>query len=245
MYKYLIFIPVYNEENSLKDIISELESYYDIADILVIDDGSNDQTQQLMHQMPDINKIYHRNNKGYGATLLEGFRYAIDHQYHYVITIDSDKQHQPSEIENFLEVNEKERFDIISGSRYLVTSESHDTKAPEDRRKVNRRITHQINQITGYQLTDAFCGFKLYRVDALKKLNITEPGYGMPLQLWIQAWKNGLTVKEIPVELIYFERDVRVGTSLKNVWRRYRYYLEIIKKELEIYENISSRSASG
>jgi dolichol-phosphate mannosyltransferase len=245
MYKYLIFIPVYNEENSLKDIISELESYYDIADILVIDDGSNDQTQQLMHQMPDINKIYHRNNKGYGATLLEGFRYAIDHQYHYVITIDSDKQHQPSEIENFLEVNEKERFDIISGSRYLVTSESHDKKAPEDRRKVNRRITHQINQITGYQLTDTFCGFKLYRVDALKKLNITEPGYGMPLQLWIQAWKNGLTVKEIPVELIYFERDVRVGTSLKNVWRRYRYYLEIIKKELEIYENISSRSASG
>ncbi len=242
--KYLILLPVYNEQDSLEEIIHQLEKYRDVSDILVIDDGSEDRTPGLLSKMKEIEVIRHESNYGYGAALIEGFQYAIEKEYEYVITIDSDKQHQPDEIEKFMRMNEKTHFDIISGSRYLFTSEEHFKKAPDDRRKVNMRITREINNITGYELTDSFCGFKLYKVEALKRLNLTEQGYGMPLQLWLQACWNELAVKEIPVELIYFDRNKGVSNSFVNVCERYKYYLKIIEKELNNHEDISTRSAS-
>jgi dolichol-phosphate mannosyltransferase len=244
MKKYLIFIPVYNEEKNVREVLSLLKKYSNILDILVIDDGSTDNTSKILNTIKDINQIRHEQNKGYGSTLIEGFNHAIDNNYHYVITMDSDKQHQPKEVEKFIKVNEKTDFDILSGSRYLITHKDSNLKAPEERRKVNQRVTKKINNLTGYRLTDAFCGFKLYKTSALKKLNPEESGYGMPLQLWMQAWKNKLTVKEIPVELIYLDRNKGTVNAYKNLFRRYRYYLEIINKEKIYYENISSRSAS-
>jgi dolichol-phosphate mannosyltransferase len=97
---------------------------------------------------------------------------------------------------------------------------------------VNREITRRINEITGYDLTDSFCGFKAYRVDAVKKLELTEPNYGMPLQLWMQAWKHGLTVKEIPIGLIYFDHSRQFPGDLKRREARLRYYHDVIEREL-------------
>ena len=97
---------------------------------------------------------------------------------------------------------------------------------------VNEEIAKTINEITGYGLTDSFCGFKAYKVDALKKLNLTETSYGMPLQLWIQAWKNGLTVKEIPIALIYFDRTREFPGSLRKKEARLNYYRDVIDREL-------------
>ena len=244
MRNYLIFIPVYNEGKSALDVISGLRKYKDVADILVIDDGSEDETPKLMNQQKDIYYLRNEQNNGYGAALIKGFNYSIEKGYQSVITIDSDKQHQPDEIEKFLREDKRSDYDIISGSRYLDTPVDKFADAPEDRRKVNGRITKKINSITGFQLTDAFCGFKLYKVDSLKGLDLTETGYSMPLQFWLQAWKNNLRVTEVPVELIYIDRNVGVETARKNVWRRYRYYLETMEKELENYENISISSAS-
>ena len=59
--------------------------------------------------------------------------------------------------------------------------------APQDRRRINLQITQELNERFGLHLTDAFCGFKAYRTGALERLRITETGWGMPLQLWVQA----------------------------------------------------------
>src|SRR6056297_711935 len=244
MNKYLIFIPVFNEEKNVREVLSFLQKYRNISDILVIDDGSVDNTSQILDTIQGITQIKHKRNKGYGFTLIEGFNYAIEHNYPYVITMDSDKQHQPKEVEKFIKMNENRDFDILSGSRYLPVSKNDYSRVPAQRKKVNQRITKKINYLTGYGLTDAFCGFKLYKTRSLKKLNLDEPGYGMPLQLWLQAWKNNLTVKEIPVELIYLDKNKGTVNAYKNIFRRYRYYLEIINKGKMYYENISSRSAS-
>jgi len=95
--------------------------------------------------------------------------------------MDCDGQHEPSRIPVLLEAIHD--ADIVSGSRYLRDFRQ-DALAPEDRRNINRLITTELNARFGLQLTDAFCGFKAYRREALAKLHITETGWGMPLQLW-------------------------------------------------------------
>jgi len=240
---YLVFIPVYNEKDTIGEIVDQIRQLpYDL-DILVIDDGSSDGTREILNRRNDIRVILHHENLGYGQTLIDGFRRASEQGFDYVITIDSDKQHQPREIPLFIEKAEQGRWDIISGSRYLGASGEDYLEAPEDRVKVNQRITRKINQLTGYQLTDSFCGFKLYRVKALEKFQLDETDYGMPLQLWLQAWKNNLKVTEVPVKLIYFDHRVSRASPLRS-FRRYRYYLQIIEKEIQKYETTDISSTS-
>ena len=244
MEEFLVFIPVFNEEGSIRTIISEIRNTTHKVDILIIDDGSTDDTPHILDKTENIQIIRHTTNKGYGKTLIDGFNYASEMDYKYLITIDSDKQHQPMEINKFIRAVEQYDSDIISGSRYLNISRKELKKAPEDRIRVNRKVTNIINNLTGFQLTDSFCGFKLYKVEALGKLKLNEMGYGLPLQLWIQAWKKGLTVTEIPVELIYFDHTHQQTSSWKNMFRRYRYYLQIIQKEMEDYEYNDHSSTS-
>jgi dolichol-phosphate mannosyltransferase len=73
-------------------------------------------------------------------------------------------------------------------------------------------------------LTDAFCGFKCYRVGALRKLNIHEPGYAMPLEVWVQAAAAGLTIVELPVPLIYLDEKRSFGGVLDDGQTRLEYY---------------------
>lgn len=244
MSDFLVFIPVYNEENSIRGVVNEIWHTTNNVDILIIDDGSTDNTPHIVQQTEDIYTIRHPQNEGYGKTLIDGFNYADEKGYQYVITIDSDKQHQPGEINKFIRAVDQYGSDIITGSRYLNISHEEIKKAPEDRIRINRKITEMINQMTGFQLTDSFCGFKLYRVETLRKLRLTETGYGLPLQLWIQAWKKGLSVTEIPVQLIYFDHTPEQTSSWSNMFRRYKYYLQIIQKEKEEYEYNDNSSTS-
>jgi dolichol-phosphate mannosyltransferase len=84
----------------------------------------------------------------------------------------------------------------------------------------------------GLKLTDAFCGFKAYWVPALSKLDITEPGYAMPLELWVQAAHRNLRVVELPVPLIYLEEARSFGGSLDNAETRLEYYRQVVDRSV-------------
>ena len=229
MKEFLAIIPVYNEEESIYEIIQKIKHVKKDIDILVVNDGSTDNTGEKIKQIPGISVITHTENKGYGRALAEGFKYAIDHDYTYAITIDCDKQHDPSDISKFLEQKDK-NYDIISGSRYKDIPPEQKKKIPKDRLRINTRITQKLNTICNFELTDAFCGLKMYRVEALKSLRLTEDGYAMPLQLLMQARQNNLTLKEIPVKCIYFDNtDNAENTS--GAFKRYMNYLRIIQNE--------------
>src|SRR5690606_10624148 len=124
-----------------------------------------------------------------------------------------------------------EHVDVVSGSRYLQIFDG-DSLPPADRRRINVEVTQQLNDRLGLNLTDAFCGFKAYRTAALEKLDITDPGYAMPLQLWVQAAARGLKIVEFPVPLIYLDEERSFGGSLDDANRRRAYYQEVIDREL-------------
>ncbi len=226
---WLVGVPVYNEAPYVERVLEGVRRYP--GDLLVVDDGSTDETGEILARMDDVTVHTHEKNEGYGRSLVEIFEYAMNGGYNWVITLDADEQHEPATIADFQAVAAEERVDIISGSRYVVHS-LHEGAAPNDRRWINCQITELLRDLTGYELTDAFCGFKAYRVEGLRKLSLSEPGYSLPLQVWIQAARAGLSVREVPIKLIYKDPNRRFGGALDDADRRLRYYLDTLGEEI-------------
>jgi dolichol-phosphate mannosyltransferase len=228
--KLLTAIPVYNEQRHLQGVLREVQRYS--PEILVVNDGSTDRTAKLLarflREQPARGKIHvisHEQNRGYGAALSSAFAFALDHGVDVLVTMDCDGQHEPARIPVLLEAIHD--ADIVSGSRYLRDFRQ-DTLPPQDRQQINRQITEEINTRFGLQLTDAFCGFKAYRREALAKLHITETGWGMPLQLWVQAAQAGLRIKEVAVPRLYLDPHRAFGGVLDDAQERLAYYRRVI-----------------
>jgi dolichol-phosphate mannosyltransferase len=226
-FRFLTALPVYNEAAHVDAVLDEVVRYAD--DVLVVDDGSTDGTAARLAARSDVYYVRHEVNRGYGAALQTAFEYAIRFRYDVLVTIDCDGQHEPQRIEQLVAACSD--ADIVSGSRYLGTSDAK-SRAPAQRRQINELITRELNERLGLALTDAFCGFKAYRVDALARLAITEPGYAMPLELWVQAVDRGLRIVEVPVPLIYLEEKRSFGGSLDDGRKRLDYYHEVLDRAL-------------
>lgn len=234
--RYLLAIPVFNEDRYVSRVVEEAQRY--VPDILVVDDGSGDATRWILQDIPDISVVRHERNLGYGASLRHAFEYAIRLGYDWVITMDCDEQHEPSFIAKFIAASESGEVDVVSGSRYLRAFDGN-SEPPSDRRGINQQVTRLLNRRLGLALTDAFCGFKSYRVSELRRLRITVPGYEMPLQLWVQAARAGLRIIELPVRRIYNDATRSFGGGLDDPTTRYARYLEVLDAELAATEPAS------
>jgi dolichol-phosphate mannosyltransferase len=224
---WLAALPVYNEANTVNEVLGQVFEYAD--NVLAVDDGSSDGTAERLKEWPQLRVMHHAQNRGYGAALVSAFNYAIEHEFEYLVTLDCDGQHQPKRIPRFIAACQN--ADIVSGSRYLKKYPG-DSQPPAQRLFINRQITRQINQRLGLCLTDAFCGFKAYRVSALKSLNITDFGYAMPLEVWVQAAMLGMRIIEVPVPLLYLDLTRSFGGALDEAETRMRYYNECLERSI-------------
>jgi glycosyltransferase involved in cell wall biosynthesis len=227
--RWLTALPVFNELDHVAGVLEEALRYS--HEVLVVDDGSTDGTSELLAARRDIHRIVHPRNRGYGSALRSAFDFSIREGYDVLVTIDCDGQHEPQRIPCF--VRACENADIVSGSRYL-SAWSGGIRPPEDRRRVNRLITQELNRRLGFTLTDAFCGFKAYRVPALAKIELTETGYAMPLELWVRAAELGLKIVELPVPLIYLDERRSFGGALDDAHTRLTVYREVLDRALAV-----------
>lgn len=223
-------MPVYDEQDTVGCVLDAVRAHFD-GTIIVVDDGSVDDTPDILRSRSDIVVLTHAENRGYGQSLIDGFAYARAHGVERLVTMDCDGQHEPSHVLPFLEQLRTSGVDLVSGSRYLPDSRVIGT-APPARREVNGRVTALINAATGFRLTDAFCGLKAYRVAAVSGLGLREPGYAMPMELWAKAHRARWRVVERAVERIYFDHDRSFGADLDDHERRFAYYVRVWEESL-------------
>lgn len=237
--KTLIAVPVFNEARYVARVLAEIRKY--ASHVLVVDDGSTDATPAILRDLAhqgNITLLTHPENRGYGQSLIDAFKYAADKHFDWVITMDCDEQHEPSRIPAFLDAcrqhhsihtenGKTSRIDIISGSRYLQSHSDAD-QPPADRRSINHMITELLNSTLDLHLTDAFCGFKAHRVAAMQQLQLDIPGYAFPMQFWVQAVAHHLGIMEIPVRLIYKDATRHFGGTLDDPTARLQHYLETL-----------------
>jgi len=219
----MLAIPVYNERETLNAVLDQVAKY-PVA-VVALDDGSTDGSREILGQRRDVCAISHRQNCGYGCTLQRAFHFALGCGFEWVITMDCDLQHEPAHIPDFLAAIRENDADIISGSRYLLPAD--EAQVPPERRTINTQVTRMINQVLSLDLTDAFCGFKAYRMAAIQTLRLSESGYAFPLEFWVQAAAHRLRIREIPVELIYVDPNRSFGLQLDDAAHRLAHYKQV------------------
>ncbi|MCB1142412.1 MAG: glycosyltransferase family 2 protein [Leptospiraceae bacterium] len=228
--KFLVVVPIFNEEDKIQSVVEETINHSDsFADLLLVNDGSTDNSSFLLEKMkskyPNIHLIQKPKNEGYGASLISGMKFSKDMGYEFFITMDCDEQHQPEDLVRFR--NEDTSYDLVSGSRYLPESGIQGISAPPERVEINRRITTLLSKRYDWKITDSFCGYKRYRTRAFPAENFLETGYAAPMELWSYVKMKNLSWKEIPVDRIYITDSRSFGEDLDKKRKRYHYYLKI------------------
>ncbi len=217
-----VIVPVYNEVQYVTPILDLLRQFWH-GEVIVVDDGSTDGSSESLADRDDILIVTHPENLGYGRSLMDAFQFARFAGIERVVTMDADGQHLPMDVPRFLEA--LDGVDFVSGSRY--GPDSHVTSsAPEDRQHINHVLTERIDEATGYDITDAFCGLKAYDLSVFDRIHLHEAGYAVCVEFWAKAWKAGLTMKEVPVERIYVDLHRSFGPELDDPERRLAYYLK-------------------
>lgn len=192
--RYLVVIPVYNEEKNISGVVSGVLKKTD--DMLVVDDGSSDGTLNILKGM-GVAHLSQR-HMGKGAALRAGFRYAIDKGYEWVITMDGDGQHDSGEIPRIEAAMRTNGTDMIIGSRMHATSEM-----PFLRLATNRFMSYLISMVSGCVLPDTQCGFRAIRCRVLERITLRTSHYDTESELIIKAGRAGFRLTSIPIVTIY------------------------------------------
>lgn len=219
----LVIIPTYNEKENVERIINTALAQHESIEVLIIDDNSPDGTSAIVKTMAKSDgriSILDRPSKmGLGSAYVTGFKYAIEKGYDFVFEMDADFSHDPCDIKRFLA--EIETCDLVIGSRY-----SHGVSVinwPMKRLLLSYFANIYAKVITGVPIYDLTGGFKCYRVEFLKKIElgkIHSDGYGFQIEIDVKIYKKKGRVREIPI--IFKDRiDGYSKMNKKIIWEAF------------------------
>lgn len=193
--KICCLIPAYNEARRIASVVKSAREH--INDILVVDDGSGDATAELAEEA-GAHILRHKTNCGKGMALRTGFTHAQKMDYHAVVTLDADGQHDPAEIRSFLDAYQNNAGDIIIGSRLRDKA-----AVPLYRYIPNQIGIFCISKAAGCRIEDTQSGFRLYRKEVLDKVTLETTGFETETEILIKAGKKGFRMHSLPVSAIY------------------------------------------
>jgi dolichol-phosphate mannosyltransferase len=208
----LIVVPTYNERENVAALIPELLKVASISDVLVVDDSSPDKTaeyaEELFGASPRFSVLRRTAERGYGRSLLDGYRFAVDRDYVRLVQLDADFSHDPAVVPVL--TNAARNADVVIGSRYCPGGRV--ANWPLRRRLLSRFANGYVRVITGLTIRDSTSGFRCYSRRALQILletPIEAEGYAFLVETTFRAQRAGLRITEIPITFV----DRREGQS--------------------------------
>lgn len=214
-----VLIPAFNESATLPRVLRQLERHHPELPVVVVDDGSSDQTAQLAEGQGAI-VLRHAQNQGYGAALLTGYQFAVRQEVRALIQLDADGQHPPEEVHRLLDALHAGAGDLILGSRY---SGRGDYQAGALRGAVLFVLRRVIRGMTGLHLQDPTSGFQALNRRCLEQcLNGNFPPDYPDTEVLIRLHREGLAIHEIPVRMLPAPRPSRVHRGLRPLHYLYR-----------------------
>ena len=213
--RIVVIIPTYNERENLGRIVGRTRSAVPEADVLVADDNSPDGTGEIADALAaadDHVHVMHRAGKdGLGAAYLSGFAWAIDAGYDVIVEMDADGSHQPEQLPKLLDALRD--ADVVLGSRWVDGGSV--VNWPKHREFLSRGGNLYTRMMLGVPLHDATGGYRAFRADALRTLDLSDvesKGYCFQVDMAWRASRSGLRMVEVPIEFI--EREL--GDSKMN-----------------------------
>lgn len=213
--KAIVIVPTYNEAENIANLINKIFSVDSNLHILVIDDNSPDGTAEIVKRIsekdPRVHLIKRPGKLGLGTAYIEGFKYALANGYEAIFEMDADFSHNPEDIPRFLDALED--ADLVIGSRYLTGVNV--INWPLRRLMLSYFANLYTRIITGMPVRDATGGYKCFRAEALKQIDLDKiktNGYGFQIEMNFRFWAKGFRVKEIPIVFV----DRRNGVSKMN-----------------------------
>jgi len=209
--KLSVVIPVYNERETILRVIEKVAAVPFEKELIIVDDGSTDGTADVLKNIDreDARVFFHEKNRGKGASLRTGFEQV---QGDVVVIQDADLEYTPDDYPVLLQPIIDGNADVVFGSRFQGGVHRchlfwHYV--------ANKIITLLSNMLTNLNLTDMETCFKVFRVEVVRKLNITADRFGVEPEITAKVARMGCRVYEVPIS--YFGRDYSEGKKIS--WR--------------------------
>lgn len=202
--KCVVLMPTYNNAGTIAKVIADVKEYS--ADVIVVNDGSTDDTKNILASIEGIKVIDYPNNKGKGYALKLGLQKAYEWGYRYAITIDSDGQHYADDIPTFLDKIEEKPDSLLIGARNLAAD-----NMPSKNTFANKFSNFWYKVETGQTLSDTQSGYRLYPLEKLQKIYFITRRYEFEVEIIVRAAWRGVNVENIPIKVYYPPVEERVS----------------------------------
>jgi glycosyltransferase involved in cell wall biosynthesis len=205
-FKYSILIPALDAEKYLPSLLSQIrQTEHQPVEIVVVNDGSTDKTEQIASSFGAV-VLSHSSNKGKGAALRTGFRYFLEtSQNDYVLCIDADLQHHVAEIPKFLSYAGKNDLKFVIGNRL---NQMH--TMPLHRKISNKTTSFILTKLTGQQIKDSQCGYRLVHRDVLNTLQLEENGFQMESEMILRAAAKNYKIGFVDIRTVYNDESSQI-----------------------------------
>jgi dolichol-phosphate mannosyltransferase len=231
--KTVVMLPTYNERENIRDIIEAVLKVESSLEVLVVDDSSPDGTGDIADEMGKTTgrvHVLHRKERGRGTAGFAGFRWAAENGFDCLVEMDADYSHDPATIRKFM--SEIANYDVVVGSRYVPGGEIEGWSLT--RRIISGTANAYVRWMLGLRLRDCTGGFKMFRVAALKDLDLDHYYsdrniYDGPETL-LRLTKKGFRMKEVPIVF----RERRAGKSKLDALKIIRNMLNHINLRLKL-----------